>query len=104
RKRQVPSQPGKQSIRYYDAIKAVNDTEILPEIIVQFRLLFSIDCLSLICQNDTLEMVTTQTFIDIRFDEILFMTLFGITTSSGGIGTSSTNNSTTLQIPPTSTV
>ncbi|CAF1424841.1 unnamed protein product [Didymodactylos carnosus] len=72
--------------------------------IVELRLIFPIDCLTLICQSDTVRTVTTQIFIVIRFDESLFEIFFGLTTSSGGNGSSSNNNSTTLQIQPTSTV
>ncbi|CAF1193620.1 unnamed protein product [Didymodactylos carnosus] len=102
RKRRAPSQTVEGLIQYFYGTKAVNYSETLAQMIVQFRLSLSIDCFTLICQNGLVQRVTTQIFIVIRFDEISYMTFFGLTPSSGG--SSSNNNSTTLQILTTSAV
>ncbi|CAF4540505.1 unnamed protein product, partial [Didymodactylos carnosus] len=102
RKRRAPSQTAEDLVHYFYATKAVNYSETLAQMIVQFRLSSSVDCFTLICQNGLVQRVTTQIFIVIRFDEISFMTFFGLTPISGG--SSSNNNSTTLQILTTSTI
>ncbi|CAF1167675.1 unnamed protein product, partial [Didymodactylos carnosus] len=102
-KRQAPAQTVEQFIPYFYATKAAKYSETLAQMIVDFRLIFAIDCLTLMCQKGTVQTVTIQIFIVIPFGESPFITFFGSTTSSGGNGGSNTN-STTSQIPPTSTV
>ncbi|CAF0851468.1 unnamed protein product [Didymodactylos carnosus] len=73
--------------------------DTLAQMIVDFRLF----CPTPICQNDMVQTVTTQIFSVIQCDEILFLTCFGLTTSSGGSGASSNSNSTAPQTSPAST-
>ncbi|CAF1616852.1 unnamed protein product, partial [Didymodactylos carnosus] len=96
-KRQARSQTVEEYHHYYYATKAANDTETSAQMIVEFRLHFSIDCLQLICQTGTVQTVTTKTLIVIRFEEDLFITFFSSTTSSDG-----SRGNTTPTVPNTS--
>ncbi|CAF1308572.1 unnamed protein product [Didymodactylos carnosus] len=102
-KRQVSSQTVEVFHHYYYATKTTSDSDTSTQMTVEFRLIFSIDCLTLICEKSTVQTVTTQMLTVIRFEESQFLTIFGLTTPSGGDG-SSNNNSPASQIPPTSTV
>ncbi|CAF1356823.1 unnamed protein product, partial [Didymodactylos carnosus] len=98
------SQTVEQNSRDYYAFKAANYSEILAQMIVDYRLFYPVDCRMHICLKSTAEIITTQIFIVVPFGESVFLSFFSLTTSSGGNGDNSKNNSTILQIPPTSTL